>query len=257
MKGLVIIILSLVTIVSLQAQDSATYISEDTVAISAPVTTPTTTIVPKTETQVAPVNNTIMAMGKVTDAHTHKGIKCSIRYSSVPTGSIFGRFNDSTFSFPIFGTAKYQITATASGYNPRTVLVDPKDINANKKVIRDIELIPNGETIRLSHLIFAQGKAVIDPKSYSELDEVVQMMKENTRMEIQLEGHTDNQGSSKLNMELSQNRVDAVKKYMVSKGIAKDRIKTKAFGGSKPLSNEMTQEARALNRRVEMRILKD
>ena len=76
-------------------------------------------------------------------------------------------------------------------------------------------------------------------------------------MEIQLEGHTDNQGSAKANMELSESRVEAVKKYLVSKGIAKDRIKTKAYGGSQPLANEMTQEARAMNRRVEMRILKD
>jgi outer membrane protein OmpA-like peptidoglycan-associated protein len=58
-------------------------------------------------------------------------------------------------------------------------------------------------------------------------------------------------------MELSQARVDAAKKYMVSKGISKNRIKTKAFGGTQPLANEMTPEARALNRRVEMRILKD
>ncbi|MFZ6011022.1 MAG: OmpA family protein [Bacteroidota bacterium] len=199
----------------------------------------------------------IQAKGKVTDSRTNKGLKANIRYSSIPTGSIYGRFNDSTFAFRIFGTAKYQITAEAKGYNPRTVIVDPKDIDNNKEVVRDIVLTPSGETIRLSHLIFAQGKSVIEPQSYDELDEVVQLMKENPKMEIQLEGHTDNQGSPKANMELSEDRVNAVKKYLVNKGITKDRIKTKAFGGSQPLKNEMTQEARALNRRVEMRILKD
>lgn len=202
-------------------------------------------------------NDAITAEGKITDARTGKGIKANIRYSSIPTGSIFGRFNDSTFSFSIFGTAKYQITAAAEGYNPRTVIVDPKDIDANKKVVRDIMLTSKGQTIVLNHLIFSQGKSVIDPKSYPELDEVVQMMKENTRIEIQLEGHTDNVGSPKANLELSQSRVDAVKKYLVEKGIAKGRIQTKAFGGSQPLANEMTPEARAKNRRVEMRILKD
>ena len=199
----------------------------------------------------------ILAEGKITDSRTSKGIKANVRYSSIPTGSIFGRFSDSTFSFPIFGTAKYQITAEAKGYNPRTVIVDPKDIGANKKVQRDIMLTPTGETVRLNNLIFPQGKAVIDPKSFNELDEVAQMMKENTRMVIQLEGHTDNQGSAKANMELSENRVEAVKKYLVSKGIAKDRVKTKAYGGTQPIANEMTQEARAMNRRVEMRILKN
>ena len=199
----------------------------------------------------------IQAKGKITDSRTGKGLKANIRYSSIPTGSIFGRFNDSTFSFSIFGTAKYQITASAEGYNPRTVIVDPKDIDQENRVVRDIQLTPKGQTIVLNHLIFAQGKSVIDPKSYAELDEVVQMLKENEKIEIQLEGHTDNQGSPKLNMELSENRVEAVKKYLVDKGISKGRIKTKAFGGSQPLRNEMTQEARAMNRRVEMRILKD
>lgn len=180
-----------------------------------------------------------------------------IRYSSIPTGSIFGRFNDSTFVFSIFGTAKYQITATAEGYNPATVIVDPKDINSDQKVIRDINLVAKGQTIVLDHLIFAQGKSLIDPKSYGQLDEVIQMMKENPSMEIQLEGHTDNVGNSQKNLELSQSRVDAVKRYMTDKGIGKARIRTKAFGGSRPLRNEMTPEARAQNRRVEMRILKD
>ncbi|HEY9005659.1 OmpA family protein [Ohtaekwangia sp.] len=202
-------------------------------------------------------NDGITAVGKITDSRTGKGIKASIRYSSIPTGSIFGRFSDSTFSFSIFGTAKYQITASAEGYNTRTVIVDPKDIDGNRKVVRDVSLTPKGQTIILNHLIFAQGKAIIDPKSYGELDEVAQMMKENTRIEIQLEGHTDNVGSPKANLELSQDRVDAVKKYLVEKGIAKGRIQTKAFGGSQPLANEMTPEARAKNRRVEMRILKD
>ena len=199
----------------------------------------------------------ITAIGKILDSHTGKGLKANIRYSSIPTGSIFGRFNDSTYSFSIFGTAKYQITVQAQGYNTHTVIVDPKDIDTNNKLVRDIRLTPKGETIVLDHLIFAQGKADIDPKSWIQLDEVAQMMKQNDRLEIRLEGHTDNAGNSKLNMELSQKRVDAVKKYIVDKGISKGRIQTKAFGGSQPLKNEMTPEARALNRRVEMRILKD
>jgi len=198
----------------------------------------------------------IIAQGKVSDSRTGKGIKANIRYSSIPTGGISGRFNDSTFSFAIFGTAKYQITAEAKDYNPRTVIVDPKDIDAQKRVLRDITLTPSGQTITLTNLIFPQGKSTIDPKSFGELDEVGQMMKENSKMVIQLEGHTDNQGSSKANMELSEARVEAVKKYLVGKGIGKDRVKTKAFGGTQPLRNEMTPEARKMNRRVEMRVLK-
>lgn len=195
------------------------------------------------------------AWGKVLDATTHKGIEANIHYSSIPTGSIYGRFVDSTFSFPIFGVVKYQITAEAKGYNPRTVILDPKEID-DRKVIRNIVLTPSGEAIRLSHLNFPQGKAHIEPQSYQELDEVVQMMKDNERIVIQLEGHTDNLGNVKANLRLSENRVEAVKKYIVSKGISKNRVRTKAFGGTHLLSNEITPEARNLNRRVEMRILK-
>lgn len=199
--------------------------------------------------------NEILASGKVMDARTSKGITAQIRYSSIPTGSINGKFNDSTFSFEIFGTARYQVTAEASGYNPKTVIVDPKDIDSSRTLIRDIKLTPSHEAIRLNHLIFSQGKSTIEAESFNELDEIAMMLNENPKIKIQLEGHTDNQGSSEANLKLSQARVDAVKKYLVKKGISKSRVKTKAFGGSQPLRNEMTQEARALNRRVEMRIL--
>lgn len=199
----------------------------------------------------------ITVKGTVTDARTGKGIKATVRYGSIPSGGINGRFNDSTFTFFVFGTADYQISAEAEGYNPKTIIITPKEIDANKSIIRAIKLTPKGQTIVLDDLIFAQGKSLIDPKSYKGLDEVVQMMKENTNIEIQLEGHTDNQGSSKANLELSQDRVDAVKKYLVQKGISKNRIQTKAFGGTQPLGNELTPEARVKNRRVEMRILKD
>jgi outer membrane protein OmpA-like peptidoglycan-associated protein len=198
----------------------------------------------------------IIAEGRVVDARSGKAIPARIRYSSIPTGGISGRFYDSTFSFTIFGSAKYQITAESDGYNPRTVIVNPSEV-LNNTLRRDIVLTPKGETIILNNLIFARGKATIDPKSFRELDEVAQMMKENPRMEIQLEGHTDNVGSAKANLKLSEERVEAVKRYLVSQGVSKNRIKTHAYGGSQPLRNEMTPEARSMNRRVEMRILKD
>ena len=136
----------------------------------------------------------ISAEGKITSAVSGKGVKAKISYKSIPTGSITGRFNDSTFSFPIFGTAKYLILAEAPGFLPTSAIVDPKDIDANHKVIRDILLTPEGQTVRLNSLNFEQGKAIINPKSFAGLDEIVAMMKENAKMVIQLEGHTDSSG---------------------------------------------------------------
>jgi OmpA-OmpF porin, OOP family len=197
----------------------------------------------------------ILAEGKVIDALTRKGVMAKISYKSIPTGSITGQFNDSTFSFVIFGSSKYQIVASAEGYTVGTAIVEPKTMNADRNVIRDIILTKKGASIVLEHLIFAQGKATISPESFPSLDEVVVLLTEREGIIIRLEGHTDNQGNAKLNLKLSQHRVDNVKKYLVSKGIAKDRIMTKAFGGSQPLVQGNSMEARAKNRRVEMRIL--
>ena len=199
----------------------------------------------------------ISAEGKITHAITGKGVKAMITYKSMPTGSITGRFNDSTFSFVIFGTAKYLIMAEAPGFLPATAIVDPKDIDANHKVVRDVLLTPEGQTIRLNNLNFEQGKAVINPKSYAGLDEIVAMMKENDKIVIQLEGHTDSSGDAGANKKISQDRVEVVKNYLLSKGIGDDRVKTKAFGGTQPLSGDRSPKAQSLNRRVEMRILKN
>ena len=198
----------------------------------------------------------ISVIGNVTDVVRGKLLKSKIVYRSYPTGSISGTINDSTFTFGIFGSSKYQVTAEAEGYMPRTIIVDPKEAVGNI-IKRNIELTSLNSTIVLDHLIFELGKAVINSKSYPELDEVVAMMKENTKIVIQLEGHTDIKGNADANLKLSQSRVDAVKKYITSKGIGKDRVKTKAFGGTQPIATENTEEARALNRRVEMRVLKD
>jgi len=82
-------------------------------------------------------------------------------------------------------------------------------------------------------------------------------MNDEKGMVIQLEGHTDYLGDAKQNMRLSEERVVAVRDYLVDKGISKTRIKTKAFGGTQPLSRDNTPEAHRLNRRVELRVLKN
>ena len=197
----------------------------------------------------------ISVTGNVTDVVRGKLLKSKIVYRSYPTGSISGTINDSTFTFGIFGSSKYQVTAEAEGYMPRTIIVDPKEAVGNI-IKRNIELTSLNSTIVLDHLIFELGKAVINSKSYPELDEVVAMMKENTKIVIQLEGHTDNRGDEKKNLELSQQRVDKIKSYLVSKGISQRRIKGKGYGGTRPIATNDSEEARKLNRRVEFRILK-
>jgi outer membrane protein OmpA-like peptidoglycan-associated protein len=191
----------------------------------------------------------------VREVATGRPVKAKVVYKSVPTGSISGTFNDSTYRFSIFGSSKYQVMASAPGYIPKAVLVDPAASAGKGAIQRDLILTPQGQSIRLDHLIFEVGKSAIDPSSYDELDEIAAMLNDSPEIIIQLEGHTDNAGSAQANMKLSQERVDAVKKYLLSKKVNKNQVKTKAFGGTMPITKGNSPEERNLNRRVEMRVL--
>lgn len=209
----------------------------------------------------------IYAEGKVINAATKESITARISYQSLPYGNKVGVINNSTYSFPMFDNEKYTITVEAPGFATVKYMLDPAQANAEKKVLKDIELSngstpkPNthvvGHVMRLNNLSFEAGSARIDPESYSELDLVLDMMTQNPTMIIQLEGHTDYIGVAADNMKLSQRRVDAVKTYLSNKGVAKTRLKTKAFGGTQPISRDNTPEGHRLNRRVEVRILQN
>ncbi|MCC6834678.1 MAG: OmpA family protein [Cytophagales bacterium] len=216
----------------------------------------------------AQVDTLIYAQGNITSAATKEPVVARISYQSLPYGSKVGFFSGSSFSFPLFDNEKYSITVEASGYAPSKYILDPAEANDERKVLRDIELaLPSGasnnaesshtigKVMRLNNLNFDAGRSVISSSSFSELDEVVLMLKKNPRMVIQLEGHTDTRGNANANLALSEERVKAVKSYLASKGGSKSRIKTKAFGGSMPISREDTEASHALNRRVELRIL--
>lgn len=207
----------------------------------------------------------VWAEGRVLDAETKELVSARIMYQSLPYGSRIGTASGSTFSFPFLDGDRYSITIQAEGFEPAKFLLDPAEANADRKVIRDIELKRGaapvahkvGSVMRLQHLIFQQNASRIEPASYDELDELVDILKANSKMIIQLEGHTDYVGPVKGNLALSEKRVLAVKDYLVKKGVNKSRIKTVAFGGSKPLSREDTPEAHAANRRVEVRVLEN
>ena len=104
----------------------------------------------------------------------------------------------------------------------------------------------------ISNLQFDFDKAEIKPEYYSILDEVVSIMKMNPLMDILIEGHTDSMGSDTYNQKLSDRRSQAVKKYLVSKGIESQRMTAMGFGESKPIASNDTETGRSKNRRVEL-----
>ncbi|MEQ9301650.1 MAG: OmpA family protein [Cyclobacteriaceae bacterium] len=150
----------------------------------------------------------------------------------------------------------YNIEVSGSGYETVKSEIVPS-VDEDTEITRDFYLPISEELriIKLENLIFARGRSIISSDSYSELNDLVQWLVERPEKIIQLEGHTDFQGNAAANMQLSQDRVDAVKEYLVEKKIKKNRVLTKAFGGTQPLSTERNDEAQALNRRVEVRII--
>ena len=221
-------------------------------------------------TMAQPKDSLIYATGKIFNHATNQPVSAKITYQSLPYGNIVGILNGNSFSFPLYDNSKYSITVEAAGFAPSKYMLDPAQADANRKVVQDIPLgLPPaagqvaetthhvGKVMRLDALIFQLRSSVISPESYPELNSVAQMLHDNPRMVIQLEGHTDTRGDKKENLKLSQQRVDAVRDYLISRGVSRSRVKLKAYGGTMPISTENTEEAHKLNRRVEVRILEN
>jgi OOP family OmpA-OmpF porin len=103
-------------------------------------------------------------------------------------------------------------------------------------------------------IFFATGSFKLLPKSYKPLDEVVTIMNQNTSFYLNIEGHTDDVGKDDYNQTLSDNRAASVKAYLVSKGVAEDRLASQGFGETTPIADNKTVAGRAQNRRVELKV---
>jgi OOP family OmpA-OmpF porin len=113
-------------------------------------------------------------------------------------------------------------------------------------------VVVTAKEIKITQQIhFEFGKATIRSQSYPVLDAVVTALKENPKIKLEVQGHTDNVGSASLNKKLSQDRADAVRKYLVGKGIDGARLTSKGYGMDQPLVPNTDGKNRALNRRVQ------
>lgn len=116
--------------------------------------------------------------------------------------------------------------------------------------------IRGGKIIIWGKIFFDTDKATIKPISYPILNDVVEVMKRNPQVTlVEVQGHTDIRGSDEYNMKLSQRRAQAVKDYLISKGIASSRLTAKGYGFRKPIASNKTKEGMSQNRRVEFVIL--
>lgn len=126
----------------------------------------------------------------------------------------------------------------SNGLNP----LDPRD---------DVRTIKIGEGIVLQGVTFVTGKKDLTPEAKTVLDRVAMDLLKNPAVEVAIYGHTDNVGSAKKNLALSQQRADEVKSYLITKGIADGRLMARGYGFSKPVADNSTPDGRAKNRRIE------
>ncbi|MEZ4444168.1 MAG: OmpA family protein [Polyangiaceae bacterium] len=110
----------------------------------------------------------------------------------------------------------------------------------------------SGEIKILENVQFRTGSAEIDERSHSILNQVALVMKANKNIErVRVEGHTDDTGPRDVNMRLSKARAESVRRYLIYRGVASNRLHAEGYGPDQPLMDDTTDEARAKNRRVE------
>lgn len=108
---------------------------------------------------------------------------------------------------------------------------------------------------RLDHVYFDVDKASLRPDSYTELGELLLYLQRHDYIKVEIAGHTDNTGDAAHNQQLSQDRANAIRNYLVQKGIKAERLLAKGYGASKPVADNGTEKGRQLNRRTEVKIL--
>jgi OOP family OmpA-OmpF porin len=173
----------------------------------------------------------------------------AIRYSlSAPEGS---------YQQTISSLGWYIFSASADGYlnASDSVEVVSEEITP---VVKNIYLTPIevGLTVRLKNIYFDFDKTTLKSESFVELDKVVDFLKRNSSVSIEISGHTDSKGSDSYNENLSQGRSQAVVDYLISQGIDSSRLEAHGYGESKPIDSNDTEAGRANNRRVEFTVLK-
>jgi outer membrane protein OmpA-like peptidoglycan-associated protein len=127
--------------------------------------------------------------------------------------------------------------------------------NTNIQMFRKKDVDGNGVDFKFQNLNFDFNKAIIKPDAYTELDRWAKVIIDNN-FKANIEGHTDNVGNDEQNLILSQQRADAVRNYLLSKGCPSDAIQAKGFGKKKQLMENNSETNRALNRRVEIKVRK-
>lgn len=205
------------------------------------------------EIPLAPSFLTNVVTGKVIDQKTGEGIAAEITFLEAPVAPV--KTDPQTGIYRVeLPVGTYTAIVKAANYISQTL---PVIVEKDKVTEKNFSLVSVGMAITLK-VLFDFNKAEIKPESYRGLDEAAQILKDNPKIFVEIQGHTDNVGSDAHNQKLSERRAQAVANYFISQhGIDTKRLRVKGFGESKPIASNETEEGRALNRRVEFVVIRE
>jgi len=202
---------------------------------------------------------TLYVQGYVTDAQTGKYIPCAVELTEDSTQQAVTKLqtDETGFYFVTLPVGKnYTFTVNRRGYLFYSDVFPLGGKLPDSTYIKNIQLQPIAvnATASLKNIQFDLKSIELKPVSLTELDKLLQLMNDNPTVHVQISGHTDNIGSDADNLTLSTNRAKAVASYLISKGIAANRLTWKGYGATKPVADNTTEEGRAKNRRTEFTI---
>lgn len=196
----------------------------------------------------------VALQGRVTDAKTGDPVSADITVIDLTNNeSVATDHTDAggRYNVRVHAPGKYSVTADAPGYLFGTSYFE---VDKDGRILSrhpDIKLSKSGNGRTRLLVFFDFGKSDLNASSYPELDRAVRLMKAVPSMKVEIAGYTDNVGSAEYNKDLSEKRANAVRNYLIKKGIAATRVTAKGYGMQSPIADNSTDEGRAENRRVE------
>lgn len=202
---------------------------------------------------------TLWVKGQVYDKKTTKGLPSDVELTDLATSQIISKVQtdeNGRYLITLPVGKDYVFNVNRKGYlfysdNFMLVKNSPDSIYEKNIPLQPIEV---NASVVLNNIFFDVNKFDLRPESQIELDKIVQMMKDNPTVKVEISGHTDNVGKPADNLALSDKRAKTVVAYLINKRIAPQRFTYKGLGETQPVADNKTEEGRAKNRRTEMKI---
>lgn len=205
-------------------------------------------------------SNASIFKGVVLDEVSAKPIASKIEIYDNATGKLVlkSKSNSVTgkFLMALPANSNYNIAIKAEGYLFHSENFFIPEGGNYEEVIKNISLKPLkvGSAIVLNNIFFDHNKSTLEDASEVELHNILELMKNNKNLRIEVSGHTDDSGAESYNQKLSEDRAKAVFDHLRNHGIEMVRMSYKGYGESKPLASNLTEEGQSLNRRTEIKV---